>query len=227
MQAVRTFWARSHTNKAVVLVLIGLVCCCPIGLAGRGRSGSTAVASPTAELVADVEASPVPVATDAPATAATATLSLFEIATQTAAATTPEAPSATSPATLTPSAEVDYEQVAREAARPLDTRAAVGLPDGQWNVSTLLPGEVQVTYPMTAGTSNPQTVRQGQRQIAAIVVALFEADPELTRVNVIGTLPLGENEAPAISVALTREEFASWSGIAEELPGMQVSQRLR
>lgn len=153
-----------------------------------------------------------------------------------AVTTTPEptatlAPSAT-PVPPTATAEpltgaALYEQVARDAARPLDTRSAVGLPSGNWEVASLLPGEVTVTYPMTVGMDNGQTVRQGQRQIAAIVVALFDADPDLTRVNVIGTLPLGEQEAPAISVVLTREEYASWSGNAAELPGLQVSQRLR
>lgn len=128
-------------------------------------------------------------------------------------------------ATLEP--VVRYEQIAKAAARPLDTRAAVGLPDGPWEVAQLLPGEVRVTYPMTAGGDNAQTVRQGQRQIAAIVMALFTEAPELARVNVIGTLPLGESEAPAISVALTRDEFQTWSGTPAELPGLQVSQRLQ
>lgn len=144
------------------------------------------------------------------------------------AATATPAPSPTpAPPTATLSPEARYEQIAREAARPLDTRSAVGLPAGEWAVATLLPGEVQVTYPMTAGADNAQTVRQGQRQIAAIVMALFQADAELTRVNVIGTLPLGEAESPAISVALTRDEFSSWSGQADALPGMQISQRLQ
>ena len=138
------------------------------------------------------------------------------------------APSPTlAPPTPTLSREGRLEQVAREAARPLDTRAAVGLPAGAWKVSTLLPGEIQITYPMTAGGDNARTVRQGQRQIAAIVMALFQADAALARVNVIGTLPLGDAESPAISVALTRDEFSSWSGQADALPGMQVSQRLQ
>lgn len=137
----------------------------------------------------------------------------------------PTAKPTTTPETLAGAAL--YEQVAREAARPLDTRAAVGLPAGEWAVTTPLPNEVQVTYPMTAGMSNEQTVRQGQRQIGAIVKALFDTAPELVRVNVIGTLPLGGQEAPAISVVLTRDEYAGWSGNAAELPGLQVSQRLR
>ena len=143
---------------------------------------------------------------------------------------TPEPTATPLPPTATPeplAGAALYEQVARDAARPLDTRAAVGMPSGDWEVATLLPGEVQITYPMTAGMSTEQTVRQGQRQIAAMVKALFDADPELVRVNVIGTLPLGEQEAPAISVALTRDEYAGWNGNAAELPGMQVSQRLQ
>jgi len=65
------------------------------------------------------------------------------------------------------------------------------------------------------------------RLVVPVNMALFQAEAELARVNVIGTLPMGDAESPAISVALTRDEFSSWNGQADALPGMQVSQRLR
>lgn len=45
MQALRDFWAKSATNKLILVAAVGLLCCCPIGLAGRG--GQTAQVLPT------------------------------------------------------------------------------------------------------------------------------------------------------------------------------------
>lgn len=67
MAALRVFWAKSLLNKGVVLGLVFLVCCCPVGLAGRGgRSAATApTATPTEAPAAAVEVDE-PTATAAP-----------------------------------------------------------------------------------------------------------------------------------------------------------------
>lgn len=83
MQAIRNFWAKSVLNKAVIVSLVGVFCCCPLGLAAIGGSGGTATTAPTAtaEQAAAVEpaatAGPTetPALTETPIPAATVILS--------------------------------------------------------------------------------------------------------------------------------------------------------
>lgn len=60
MQALRDFWARSTLNKLIVVAVVGLLCCCPLAVTGRGGRG--AATAPTG-------APAVAVATEAPTTA--------------------------------------------------------------------------------------------------------------------------------------------------------------
>lgn len=54
MQALRNFWARSLLNKLVLVVVVGVLCCCTLPLIGRGGRSTAAVppAVPTAALAA-------------------------------------------------------------------------------------------------------------------------------------------------------------------------------
>lgn len=103
-----------------------------------------------------------------------------------------------------------------------------GLPAGEWKAAVLLPGDVQITMPISIGTP-AQTVRLGKLAIAQVTKALFDGAPELERVNVIGTTPDGADgaELPAISIVVERAAFAQWDGTAESLGPWQVSQRLQ
>lgn len=47
MQALRDFWAKSLLNKLIVVAAVGLLCCCPVSLAGRGGRSTATTAAPT------------------------------------------------------------------------------------------------------------------------------------------------------------------------------------
>lgn len=114
-------------------------------------------------------------------------------------------------------------QLARGAAQPT-TR------EGPWSAQQQNLGEgpeVQVTMPLNLDGSNEQIVRLNQTRIAGVVKAVFDAYPDVGRVNVIGTSPVGEQETPGISIVVTRAEYAAWSGRPAELPGWQVGERFR
>lgn len=121
-----------------------------------------------------------------------------------------------------------YLQLARAGMTIPVTRDTPPPPDA-WSASWIQEGDVSLKMPLTVGLSNDQTVRQGKRMMAQVVAALFTQAPELQRVNVIGTLPDGVDgaELPAISIVVMREGFAAWDGVAENLPGWQVSPRLK
>lgn len=82
---------------------------------------------------------------------------------------------------------------------------------------------VNVTLPLNDLGSNEQIVRLNQTRMAGVARALFEQYAELAEVNVIGTL----GETPAISLLVTRAEYTAWDGNPGNLPGWQVSERLR
>lgn len=75
MQALRDFWAKNTTNKLIVLAIVGLLCCCPLGLAGRGNQASQ-VAPTTAPAAAAPTEAPAAVPTDAPTEAPTAVVEI-------------------------------------------------------------------------------------------------------------------------------------------------------
>lgn len=143
----------------------------------------------------------------------------------------PTIASTAAPATIPPTsapvpteaADTRYLRIAQDGALPT---IRSGAPKGEWKVN-ILGTEVAITYPMTIGLSNEQTVRQAKLQGAGIVKRLFDADTQLTRVNVIGTLPDGADNAelPAVSLVIERAAYTSWDGAADSLP-WQVSPRL-
>lgn len=73
---------------------------------------------------------------------------------------------------------------------------------------------------MTAGMSTEQTVRQGRRQVAAILAALFDSDPALNVVSITGTLP-------AVSTFATRAEYDQWNRDPANLPNLRVAASLQ
>jgi hypothetical protein len=102
------------------------------------------------------------------------------------------------------------------------------LPDA-WKVDLLALDDVQITMPLSVGTTNEQTVRLGKVAIGQVTKALFDNAPELERVSVIGTTPDGPDgaELPAISIVVERAAFAQWDGTADTLGPWQVSERLQ
>lgn len=100
---------------------------------------------------------------------------------------------------------------------------------GVWSASVLDAGDVSIRMPIEVGLSNEQTVRQGRRMMAQVVYALFTQVDAMERVNVIGTLPDGANgdELPALSIVVERAAFTAWDGTAANLPGWNVSPRLK
>lgn len=137
------------------------------------------------------------------------------------------APVLTETPAATQTAEDHYLTIAQTGALPT---VRPGMPKGAWTARAQNLGqgpEVRIEFPMTIGLSNEQTVRQAKRQGAGIMKRLFDADPALARVNIIGTLPDGPNQAeqPAVSILIERAAYAAWDGSAESLP-WNVSPRL-
>lgn len=129
--------------------------------------------------------------------------------------------------TPTQTAADRYLAIAQTGALPT---VRGGAPKGEWNAITQNLGqglEVRIEFPMTIGLSNEQTVRQAKRQGAGIMKRLFDADPALARVNIIGTLPDGPDntELAAVSIVIERAAYLAWDGSAESLP-WNVSPRL-
>lgn len=143
-----------------------------------------------------------------------------EAATATPAATATAAATATpAPPTATPDPQALLLQLVQDAAQP-------NVGGGEWEVVQQDLGEgpeIRVTMPLNVLGSVEQIVRLNQTRMASVMMALFDADPALVRVNVIGT----EGGQPGISLVVTRDEYASWSGIPAELPGWQVGGRFR
>lgn len=132
--------------------------------------------------------------------------------------------------TVEDSPEARYVRIAQEGLTIPSTRPAMGLPDGEWKaeVVTLENGpEVTLTFPLGPGLTNEQTVRQAQRQCAQVVKALFDADPALARVTAFGTLPdgAGSTELGAVSIFVTRDQYAAWDGVAENLGEWRIAPR--
>lgn len=134
----------------------------------------------------------------------------------------PPQPTATPAPTQT--TDQRYLSIAQDGALPV---VRSGAPKGEWKVDVLGP-TVRIDYPMTIGMSNEQTVRQAKLQGAGIVKRLFDAEPALSRVNVVGTLPDGANgaELAAVSLVVERAAYAAWDGSADSLP-WNVSPRLQ
>jgi hypothetical protein len=157
---------------------------------------------------------PLPTVTPAPTVAPSVT----------PAPTVPPTPAAT----LSPQAEREARYLALAQGGIVTPLVRPGLPAGEWAASSLLPGEVQITLPLSVGGDSAQTVRLGKLAIAQVVKALFDGTSELTRVNVIGTTPgVDGGELAAISTVVERAAFARWDGTAEHLGPWQVSGRLQ
>lgn len=225
MEALRAFWAKNLINKLVVVGLVGLFCCCPVGLAGR-QSGGTVTAAPTT--APTTEAVPTAEATATSAPEATATPNAIDLAMASAVAQltaealtspTPEPSPTLVPPTATPSAEVVLLALVRDAAAP-------NMRDGRWDAQRT-GDEVRVTLPLNLLGSNEQIVRLNQTRMAGVVKSVFDTYADVQLVNVIGTSPVGDVETPGISVLVTREQYAAWSGRVADLPGWQVGQRFR
>lgn len=106
-----------------------------------------------------------------------------------------------------------------------------GAPKGVWTAKAQNLGqgpEVRIEFPMTIGLSNEQTVRQAKIQGAGIMKRLFDADATLTRLNIIGTLPDGPDQAElaAVSIVVERSAYTAWDGAADSLP-WNVSPRIK
>lgn len=118
MEAVRTFWAKSLLNKAVVLSVIGLLCCCPLALAGGGqRGGSAQLDSPAGGAGAAA-----PAATEPPA----GPTSTPEPTATSAPTATPE-PTATPAPTATPVPPIELSGTGQFVTDPLALPSAVNL----------------------------------------------------------------------------------------------------
>lgn len=148
-----------------------------------------------------------------------------------AASPAPSATIAPSPTPAAPTATLEpaARYLALAQAGLVTPIVRPGLPAGEWKASSFLPGEVQITMPLSVGGDNAQTVRLGKILIAQVVKALFDGAPELARVNVIGTTPgnAAQGELAGISTVVEREAFARWDGTAETLGPWQVSGRLK
>lgn len=129
-------------------------------------------------------------------------------------------PRATAP---TPTREEGLLELAKDGALPV---VRGGEPIPEWKIS-LLGGDVTVTYPMTIGADNAQTVRQAQTQAAGVVKRLFDGDSSVESVNAIGTLPEASGELPAVSIVVERSAMSSWDGTAANLGDWNISPRLR
>lgn len=127
-------------------------------------------------------------------------------------------PAPTAAPTATPDAADALLALVQQAAQP-------NLADGAWEAKQTDFGNgprVNVTMPLNELGSNEQIVRLNQNRMAGVMRALFEEYPELNEVNVIGQIA----GVAAISLLVTREEYAAWSGTPAALPGWQVSGRL-
>jgi hypothetical protein len=205
MQRITALWNRDRRGKVIVgigLALAFLAVCCVV-LAAIGSS-----ARPAAN------------ATSVPVTVAAI------IATEAPAATKSADP--TVAPTMAETADDHYLSIARSGALPTVRGDA---PKGAWVAKAQDLGqgpEVRIEFPMTIGFSAEQTTRQAKLQGAGIIKRLFDADPALMRVNVIGTLPDGPDNAEqaAVSIVIERAVYAAWDGNYESL-SWNVSQRLK
>jgi hypothetical protein len=127
--------------------------------------------------------------------------------------------------TVAPSATPDARAQLLEAVANMPPPVFRGAPSIEYTDFGAGPRAV-ITMPIGNQGTLEQIVRLGKLRIAGAMKAAFEGLPELAEVNVIGTTPLGDQEAPAISLLVNREEFDSWSGQPDSLPGWQVSGRL-
>ena len=133
-----------------------------------------------------------------------------------------EAPTAIPEPTATLSPEESIVAIAKRAASP-------NMREGEWAASQGDFGNgprITLIMPLNDLGSNDQIVRLNQNRMAGAAKALLETYPEIVEVNVQGTLPLNGQEADAISLLITRDQFTAWSGIPADLTGWQVSQRL-
>lgn len=129
--------------------------------------------------------------------------------------------------TPTQSAEEHYITVAQKAALPAPRG---DLPKGEWKIESVIASEgpsIQVTMPLGIAFNNEQFARQAKRTMAFVTKALFDADPLLVRINVIGTTPDGANqsELPVVSIVVLRPDFEKWDGLPENLTHWNISQR--
>jgi hypothetical protein len=131
----------------------------------------------------------------------------------------------TSAPTIAPSATPDARAQLLEAVRDMPPAVFRGAPSIEYTDFGAGPRAV-ITIPIGDQGTPEQIVRLGKLRIAGAMKAAFEGLPELAEVNVIGTTPLAESEAPAISLLVSREEFAAWGGDPDRLPGWQVGGRL-
>lgn len=186
MNALREFWAKSLLNKLLLVGLVGVVCCCPLGLAGVGGGGGTATtgATATAEGAARAESAATagPTATPAP--------------TETPAPPTP---------TLEPSAalEAAVRGALGRSNRDVERVTAVNydgaIVDVQWTINDNL------TEGMIKGGA--------KRDVIAILRAVVKSGVPFTEVMVRGTFPLidvygNTKEQQVISASYTAETIA-------------------
>jgi hypothetical protein len=149
-----------------------------------------------------------------------------------ASLTPPTAVSVTSMPTTVPAStpteepSARYLRIAQDGATPV---VRSGLPQGEWKSTLVDINAVQITYPLTVGTSNEQIVWLGRVQGQGIIKRLFDAAPELMSVNTVGTLPDGSNgtELAAISIVVKREALKTWDGTPDTIGEWNVSPRLR
>lgn len=67
MQALRDFWARNTLNKLIIVAVVGLLCCCPLAVTGRGgRGAATAPTSAPAAAAATEAPTAAPAPTEPP-----------------------------------------------------------------------------------------------------------------------------------------------------------------
>lgn len=208
---IRSLWERGGLARwLLVLVPSCLICALFGAIVGPPDEPVSVAATSTSIAVAVATEAPTPTIEQPSPTSAAAAL-------MTAAASLPS-PTLVPP-TVTPSAEVVLLALVRDAASP-------NLRDGRWDAQRT-GDEVRVTLPLNLLGSNEQIVRLNQTRMAGVVKAVFDTYADVQIVNVIGTSPIGDVETPGISVLVTREQYAAWSGRVADLPGWQVGQRFR
>lgn len=160
-------------------------------------------------------------------TAAPAAIESTAVPAATIAAEATPAPAKPAPTPDTPAAR--YITIA-QAGVTIRTVRTAGMPSGEWKADVIDNGsgpEVTLTMPVSIGLDTAQTLRQAKRQIAQAVKAIFDADPTVARVSVIGTLPDGANstELGAVSIFIERADYARWDGTAENLGRWRIPPR--
>lgn len=211
---------RSTIFKVGGSFIVALLLCCVVGVLTQGTKAPSAAAPTSAPVAQQTTVAPeptkIPEVTSAPEPTITSEPTIEP--------TFVPKPIVVPP---TPSTEQRYLIVAKKAALPL---VRGDLPKGEWGIEEVIASEgpsIKVTMPLSIALSKEQFVRQAKRTMAFVTKALFDADPQLARINVIGTMADGkdQSELPTVSIVVLRSEYEKWDGLPENLTHWNVSQR--